>query len=216
MDFISDAELEKIPIKDNGEEMIMLEESSWLKFEIGTYISEEGENYVRMAKKVRSSVAEKLKRASLNLPRGFMFLLRCGYRPLELQKKIYMRRFNELKKEHFDWSDEKIKEETSKFVAPVDKNNVPPHSTGGTVDISIIDESGEKLDMGTRFGDFTDKANTYSEDISEEARRNRKMLINVLSKEGFVNYPLEWWHWSYGDRYWAAELKKEFAIYGSV
>jgi D-alanyl-D-alanine dipeptidase len=20
---------------------------------------------------------------------------------------------------------------------------------------------------------------------------------------GFVNYPPEWWHWSYGDKYWA-------------
>ena len=25
----------------------------------------------------------------------------------------------------------------------------------------------------------------------------------VLSAAGLVNYPTEWWHWSYGDRYWA-------------
>ncbi len=32
---------------------------------------------------------------------------------------------------------------------------------------------------------------------------NRKILINCLERAGFINYPTEWWHWSYGDCYWA-------------
>ena len=37
-----------------------------------------------------------------------------------------------------------------------------------------------------------------------------------MKKAGFVNYPPEWWHWSYGDRYWAAALNKKFAIYKGI
>jgi D-alanyl-D-alanine dipeptidase len=33
---------------------------------------------------------------------------------------------------------------------------------------------------------------------------------------GFVNYPTEWWHWSYGDRYWAYALGKRIAFFGAA
>ncbi len=44
---------------------------------------------------------------------------------------------------------------------------------------------------------------THAPDISEEARANRQLLGTVLTAAGLVNYPTEWWHWSFGDRYWA-------------
>jgi zinc D-Ala-D-Ala dipeptidase len=31
-----------------------------------------------------------------------------------------------------------------------------------------------------------------------------------------VNYPTEWWHWSYGDRYWAVMTDAPAALYGPV
>ncbi|MEU3710149.1 M15 family metallopeptidase [Streptomyces catenulae] len=33
------------------------------------------------------------------------------------------------------------------------------------------------------------------------ARAHRRLLACALRGAGFVNYPTEWWHWSYGDRY---------------
>jgi D-alanyl-D-alanine dipeptidase len=41
-------------------------------------------------------------------------------------------------------------------------------------------------------------------------------LIDAMRAAGFVNYPTEWWHWSYGDRYWAYLLGKPAAIFGAV
>ncbi len=38
----------------------------------------------------------------------------------------------------------------------------------------------------------------------------------ILSEAGFVNYPTEYWHWSYGDRYWAYMKKKPYALYGLI
>ena len=32
----------------------------------------------------------------------------------------------------------------------------------------------------------------------------REVLIRALGGAGLVNYPPEWWHWPYGDRYLAA------------
>jgi D-alanyl-D-alanine dipeptidase len=38
----------------------------------------------------------------------------------------------------------------------------------------------------------------------------------VLSAQGLVNYPTEWWHWSYGDRYWALLTGAAHATYGPI
>jgi hypothetical protein len=44
----------------------------------------------------------------------------------------------------------------------------------------------------------------------------RIILCTALDAAGFINYPAEWWHWSYGDRYWAFQGSKPAAIYGTV
>jgi hypothetical protein len=31
-----------------------------------------------------------------------------------------------------------------------------------------------------------------------------------------LDYPSEWWHWSYGDRYWALMTGATAAVYGPV
>ena len=119
--------------------------------------------------------------------------------------------YNNLKKKNSTWDEIKLSDETSKWVAPPDI--VPPHSTGGAIDISIINASGKQLDMGTQLGRFDKKTYTNSNKISSLAKNNRKLLIQSMTKAGFVNYPTEWWHWSYGDRYWAAVRKVKFSIY---
>ena len=69
--------------------------------------------------------------------------------------------------------------------------------------------------MGTKPDDLNLKAYTYCREISRAAKHNRKILIRVMRRAGFVNYPREWWHWSYGDKCWAA-VKKINSIYGIV
>ena len=38
-------------------------------------------------------------------------------------------------------------------------------------------------------------------DLSPTATQHRHYLFAALQAQGFVNYPFEWWHWSYGDKY---------------
>jgi D-alanyl-D-alanine dipeptidase len=56
---------------------------------------------------------------------------------------------------------------------------------------------------------------TASTKISKEAQKNRLIMNHVLAAVGFVNYPTEYWHWSYGDRYWAYHHHKQHAVYSS-
>jgi D-alanyl-D-alanine dipeptidase len=52
--------------------------------------------------------------------------------------------------------------------------------------------------------------------VARRARANRELLARVLRGAGLVNYPTEWWHWSYGDRYWALVTGAQAALYGPV
>ena len=55
----------------------------------------------------------------------------------------------------------------------------------------------------------------FEASVSVEARSNRTVMAKALGV-GLVNYPTEWWHWSYGDRYWATATGAPAAIYGPL
>ena len=84
------------------------------------------------------------------------------------------------------------------------------HSRGNTVDLSVVPLNGEApssrkdlfcgltdkttLDFGTGYDCFNDKSHTASPEISEDAQKNRRMLVAAMKAEGFKNYSKEWWH----------------------
>jgi hypothetical protein len=74
--------------------------------------------------------------------------------------------------------------------------------------------------MGTRVNANPEESDgacfTGAHSISAQARANRDLLGRALASAGFVNYPTEWWHWSYGDRYWALATGASAACYGPV
>jgi D-alanyl-D-alanine dipeptidase len=69
--------------------------------------------------------------------------------------------------------------------------------------------------MGTSFDAFSDATwtdyfepgrghDTATGDTANiTARKNRRMLYNVMTAAGFTNLPSEWWHYDYGDNMWA-------------
>ena len=78
------------------------------------------------------------------------------------------------------------------------------HSRGATVDLGLdrcvksydaIDC--EPLDMGAKFDLFDPRANTDSPAITDAQRASRKLLLDAMKKRGFVNYPMEWWHFTF-------------------
>jgi D-alanyl-D-alanine dipeptidase len=69
------------------------------------------------------------------------------------------------------------------------------HNEGAAVDLTLIGGDGRELDMGTPFDTFSSAAHTAN--ASGEAATNRRLLVQLMSAEGFTNYEKEWWHFSY-------------------
>lgn len=53
-----------------------------------------------------------------------------------------------------------------------------------------------QLDMGTMYDCFSTLANTANPKITSEAKKNRELLKTAMEKQGFSNYPKEWWHFT--------------------
>ena len=167
---------------------------------------------------VRRGVAARLVRAVADLPDGLRIFVYEGYRSLATQREYFDDYVRELESVHPDWDADALMREASKYVAPPDSK--PPHSTGAAVDLTIESVSGDALDMGTAMNEEPDECGeacfTEAVNISQDAVENRRILIDVLTSAGFINYPTEWWHWSYGDRYWAFVSGEFVATYDSV
>lgn len=217
---IANPEVLIIPISDNKEPLIDLKEQAIIAYGSSPEIPNN-----RVYTKLRKSVYDKLCEAQSLLPDGLRFCIYEAYRSLSLQKILFENRFKKLRALHPDWTNDEVFDETIKMVSPViNKNgsqNIPPHSTGGAIDIYLIDENNHPVDMGIHPKDWMqDTAGiisaTNSEKISYKAQEYRRVMSSVLNYVGFINYPTEYWHWSYGDRYWAHATRQPFAIYGGV
>lgn len=216
---IADPRVLSVRILDNREPMINLKNQKEIAFGPSPEIPD-NQDYTF----IRKGVYEKLKEAQAYLPQNLHFCLYEGYRSLSLQKFLFEKRYEKVKSQHPDWSADQIFIESTKLVSPMvnqdGSDNIPPHSTGGAIDIYLINDEGEYVDMGIHPKDWMEDSNgsislTASHLISPEAEKNRKIMSQALSAAGFVNYPTEFWHWSFGDRYWAYEKKQPNAIYGS-
>ncbi len=165
---------------------------------------------------VRAGVAERLERAAELLGGEVRPAVVEGFRPPELQRRYFERRVERLAARHPDWASARVRREASRFVAPPDI--VPPHCTGGAIDLTLVDAAGAELDLGTAVNespeDCEERCVTDAPGLSAGARASRDRLVLALRAAGFVNYPTEWWHWSYGDRYWAYATGAPAARFG--
>jgi len=74
-----------------------------------------------------------------------------------------------------------------------------PHSRGVAVDLTLIDRTGETLDMGTAFDAFTPLSHHGSTGIPREAQANRLLLLGLMTAAGWDFYRNEWWHYQLFD-----------------
>lgn len=81
------------------------------------------------------------------------------------------------------------------------------HSYGMALDITLLDEAGRELDMGTGFDDMTNLSHPALEEgflltgeLSDEQVANRRLLREAMLEAGFLGINTEWWHFDCGDR----------------
>ncbi|MEU8014353.1 M15 family metallopeptidase [Micromonospora parva] len=211
MILLSDPRVAAVPSADDGDEFVDLREVPELRLD-GRAADPAGA-YARL----RAGVVDRLLAAQRALPGGLRLLVVEGYRPYRAQLAIFTGYRDELRRRHPDWSPERLHRETTKFVSPVE---VAPHSTGGAVDLTLCTDDGVEADLGTAVDatpeESADACFTDAPAIVGTARRHRQIMVDALGGAGMVNYPTEWWHWSYGDRYWALITGAPCTRYGPV
>ena len=179
---------------------------------------------------VRPAVAEKLLAINAEIASfGIELFVFDAYRPIAVQAyfhDVWVPAF--LRGRFPDKPDDWIRAETRKFWAPPAHDAglavaPPPHSTGGAVDLTLrFVETKMPLEMGGAFDDVTGRSHSdFYEDAPanegftiDQARRNRRLLRDLMSRHGFAGHPNEWWHYSFGDQMWAALSGRPTASYG--
>jgi D-alanyl-D-alanine dipeptidase len=165
--------------------------------------------------RVRAGVAERLRRAQLALPVGMSLRVVEGHRSAASQASIIADYSAEVQARHPDLDAERRDRLVGRHVAPL---AVAPHVVGAAVDVTLVDLRGVELDLGTPVGATPEDSRCFfaATDISRTAREHRRILAEALGSVGLVNYPAQWWHWSYGDRYWALLTGAPAALYGPI
>lgn len=111
------------------------------------------------------------------MKKGYKIKIFDCYRPLDIQKKMW-----------------EVVPNPS-FVADPSKGSI--HNRGGAVDITLIDATGKNIDMGTNFDYFGIEASHNFQNLSKEIKNNRKLLKNIMVKNGFNYFESEWWHYNF-------------------
>lgn len=74
------------------------------------------------------------------------------------------------------------------------------HSRGSTLDLTLIHAaSGQDLDMGTPFDLFSSRSWPASTAVSAAQRENRHLLADLMARQGFEPFHMEWWHFTLRD-----------------
>lgn len=76
------------------------------------------------------------------------------------------------------------------------------HSRGATVDVTLLqcdehDAACTPVDMGTDYDFFGSRAHTDSREVTPAQGINRHLLREAMAAQGFGNYPMEWWHFTF-------------------
>lgn len=218
--YIADPEILAIPIVECHEPLVDIKDHSELQYGPVPECEWTADCYTKM----RKTVFEKLCLAQKDLPNNWRFRLYEGFRSLKVQQMEFEQEYQRAVERHPHKNHQELFREATRLVSPVinldGSKNIPPHNTGAAIDIEIITKEGELIDMGMTAEDWgnvnPELCLTDCKLISNVAQQNRQLLLEIMQAHGFVNYPTEWWHFSYGDRYWAYHQNAKHAIYGSV
>lgn len=227
-----------IPIRDNGEPLLELP-PSLLRLDPHPYVAVgapygEGASPFRLRQGVIARLLQAQAALQAQQPQWQLGVF-DGWRPLAVQAFMVEHAVAEecaqrgVDPQQGGKALEAVRQEVGRFWAPPseDPATPPPHSTGGAVDLTLVDGAGQPLPMGSAI----DAIGAVSE--PEHFRRlaaglpdgeerqqallwdgHRTLLGQVMVAAGFVRHPNEWWHFSWGDQLWAWSLGAGVACYG--
>jgi D-alanyl-D-alanine dipeptidase len=141
---------------------------------------------------LQKQTLEMLKKAQQNLEKehpGYHLLIYDAARPLSKQWDLW----NSLS----EYSPEKRRT----YVADPQEHSI--HNYGSAIDLTVADEKGKPLEMGTKYDFFGEMAYPKEEarlvkggKLSQKALDNRLILRKAMKSAGFMPIEYEWWHFN--------------------
>lgn len=198
---------------------------------------------------LRQGVLERLFLAQVELQKlrsGWQIQVFDAYRPIAVQQFMVDHTFQTILTQRgftlaqlSETEQHQIWQDVYQFwaVPSLDPATPPPHSTGAAIDITLVDETGQTVDMGSAIDElsprsypdhFADAAvwRIYHSDLSsakaEQFQTCRQLLRQIMFQAGFRQHPQEWWHFSWGDQLWAWQMQQAnperswTACYGTI
>jgi len=130
---------------------------------------------------------------------GWKFLVFDCLRPRSIQEKLF-----------------EVVKGTAQQPYVADPKTGSIHNYGFAIDLSLEDERGREVEMGTGFDDFTSLARPDREQpnldagkLTPEQLQHRLLLRRIMTHAGFVQLPIEWWHY---DALPKEQVKGHYAI----
>ncbi|WP_234322386.1 M15 family metallopeptidase [Streptomyces sp. NRRL S-1314] len=207
---MSDPRVAAIPVRECGEPLVDVRDH-------GFRVDPRKHDPLGAFAHVREGVLARLKHARSLLPAGTDLLFIEGYRPPALQQRYFTDYRDELAAAHPDWTPEQLRRAAGRYVSPPE---IAPHSAGAAVDVTLVDQDGQELDLGTRVNASPEESDgacfTHAPNLSDRARHHRTLLLTAMEGAGFTNYATEFWHFSTADRYDALVRQEPAARYGPV
>lgn len=210
----------EVPLKESNEPLVEMKNDQ--HFILAPQFYSQGVPHAISKMYVREGVYKRLVQAAKKLQQirpGCKLVILDAWRPYQLQDALFKEHYANLWRENVisgsKLSTKEVHEKAQQYVSvpSIDKSKPAPHSTGGAVDLTFADKNGNLVNMGTGHAAFAhDSATDYfevktkSEGLTlkeREALENRRLLYQVMKEADFVNYNEEWWHFDYGNQFWA-------------
>ncbi|MCD8042250.1 MAG: M15 family metallopeptidase [Tannerellaceae bacterium] len=139
---------------------------------------------------LQAEAAEKLLKAQQYLKQihpNYSIIVYDATRPMSVQRKM--------------WNLVRGTNKTNYVSNPANGGGL--HNYGMAVDVSIVDENGIALPMGSDFDYFGMEAHINKEEelvasgkITQQELKNRRLLRDVMTRAGFRTILYEWWHFN--------------------
>ena len=209
-----------IPIIESNEAMVPLPLDQFAVVNPHPYLKLGAKYGDRSPFYVRQGVLDRLRQAQRDLQRhypGWRIQIFDAYRPIAVQQFMVDYTLRELAVDDGLNPDELSPEQRENLLERVyefwaapsfDPLTPPPHSTGGAIDVTLVDDMNQPIDMGSPIDEVSPRSfpNHFAEAKAEPERtyhRHRQLLQQVMGRAEFRVHPNEWWHFCYGDQMWA-------------
>jgi D-alanyl-D-alanine dipeptidase len=206
---LSDPRVAQIPIRECDETLADVRATAPLRVAARRHGGSDERLYLR------SGVVDRLVTAQSLLPRDVRLLVVDGYRPALPPCHHPTCAIEEARLSssmtpppHPDPSVTPPSEPAGRCAIPP---AVAPHPTGGAVDLTLSTVDRDEPSTGT-----VALPACCAGAILPASVPTWQLLSSALTAAGLVNYPARWWHWSYGDRFWAFVTRAPHARYGPI